>query len=450
MSILNNIHKTKINKSSFILDDNRRYSYLDLQKDFNKFKKLKLSNGLIINVCENEFGFLSGYISFLNLDLPQLLVDNDISEKYLLNIIKIYKPKYIFAPKQKTIFSENRIILENKNYNLYELNYKLYPIHKSIALLISTSGSTGSKKFVKLSFNNILDNTKNICKYLKLTKSDSTITTMSPAYSYGLSIINSHLLKNAKIVLTKKKIVEKKFWEIFKKNNITNFNGVPFIYEVLIKLGLDVFNTKSLKFFTSAGGMIDNHKLEKIIEFCEKKNFLFFSMYGQTEASPRISYIEYPKNKKKLGSIGKPIPGGKLSLKKKELIYKGKNIFCGYAENNQDLSKIIKYKYLSTGDLGFKKKGFYYLTGRKKRILKIFGYRISLDELENEILNSGHKCAIKGTDEKLLVFYEKKYSMKWILDYFVKQNKIPKNKIIFKNIKKIPMTSNNKINYNKL
>ena len=450
MSILNNILKTKLNKSSFILDDNNKYSYFDLQKDFTKFESLKLSNGLVINICDNEFGFLSGYISFLNLRFSQLLVDNDTSEKYLFDIIKIYKPKYIFAPKQKTIFLKKIMILENKNYKLYKLDYKLYPIHKNIALLLSTSGSTGSKKFVKLSFNNILDNTKNICKYLKLTKSDSTITTMSPAYSYGLSIINSHLLKNAKIVLTKKKIVEKKFWEIFKKNNITNFNGVPFIYEVLIKLGLDVFNTKSLKFFTSAGGMIDNHKLEKIIEFCEKKNFLFFSMYGQTEASPRISYIEYPKNKKKLGSIGKPIPGGKLSLKKKELIYKGKNIFCGYAENNQDLSKIIKYKYLSTGDLGFKKKGFYYLTGRKKRILKIFGYRISLDELENEILNSGHKCAIKGTDEKLLVFYEKKYSMKWILDYFVKQNKIPKNKIIFKNIKKIPMTSNNKINYNKL
>ena len=118
-------------------------------------------------------------------------------------------------------------------------------MHKSIALLISTSGSTGSKKFVKLSFNNILDNTKNICKYLKITKFDSTITTMSPAYSYGLSVINSHLLQNAKIVLTKKKIVDKKFWEIFKKNNITNFNAVPFLYEILLKLGLNILNTKT-------------------------------------------------------------------------------------------------------------------------------------------------------------------------------------------------------------
>ena len=153
MSILNNIHKTKLDKSSFILDDNRKYSYLDLQKDFTKFKRLKLSNGLIINVCENEFSFLSGYISFLNLRISQMLVDNDISGKYLLNIIKVYKPKYIFAPKQKTIFLKKKVILENKNYNLYELDYKLYPMHKSIALLISTSGSTGSKKFVKLSFN---------------------------------------------------------------------------------------------------------------------------------------------------------------------------------------------------------------------------------------------------------------------------------------------------------
>ena len=450
MSILNNIHKTKLDKSSFILDDNRKYSYLDLQKDFTKFKRLKLSNGLIINVCENEFSFLSGYISFLNLRISQMLVDNDISGKYLLNIIKVYKPKYIFAPKQKTIFLKKKVILENKNYNLYELDYKLYPMHKSIALLISTSGSTGSKKFVKLSFNNILDNTKNICKYLKITNFDSTITTMSPAYSYGLSVINSHLLQNAKIVLTKKKIVDKKFWEIFKKNNITNFNAVPFLYEILLKLGLNILNTKTLKFLTSAGGMIDNNKLKKIIEFCEKKNFLFFSMYGQTEASPRISYIEYPKNKKKLGSIGKPIPGGKLFLKKKELIYKGKNIFCGYSENDKDLSKIENYKHLSTGDLGFKKKGFFYLTGRKKRIIKIFGYRISLDELENEILESGHKCALKGAGEKLIVVYEKKNSMKLILNSLVKKNKILKGKIILKNVKKIPMTSNNKINYDKI
>ena len=196
--------------------------------------------------------------------------------------------------------------------------------------------------------------------------------------------------------------------------------------------------------------MIDNNKLKKIIEFCEKKNFLFFSMYGQTEASPRISYIEYPKNKKKLGSIGKPIPGGKLFLKKKELIYKGKNIFCGYSENDKDLSKIENYKHLSTGDLGFKKKGFFYLTGRKKRIIKIFGYRISLDELENEILESGHKCALKGAGEKLIVVYEKKNSMKLILNSLVKKNKILKGKIILKNVKKIPMTSNNKINYDKI
>ena len=108
MSILNNIHKTKLDKSSFILDDNKKYSYLDLQKDFNKFKRLKLSDGLIINVCENEFSFLSGYISFLNLRISQMLVDNDISGKYLLNIIKVYKPKYIFAPKQKTIFLKKK------------------------------------------------------------------------------------------------------------------------------------------------------------------------------------------------------------------------------------------------------------------------------------------------------------------------------------------------------
>ena len=110
--------------------------------------------------------------------------------------------------------------------------------------------------------------------------------------------------------------------------------------------------------------------------------------------------------------------------------------------------KITNICQLVTLDL--KKKGFFYLTGRKKRIIKIFGYRISLDELEIEILNSGHKCALKEADEKLIVIYEKKKSIKWISNNLIKKNKIPKSKIIFKNVKKIPMTSNNKVNYNKI
>ena len=172
-------------------------------------------------------------------------------------------------------------------------------------------------------------------------------------------------------------------------------------------------------------------------------------MYGQTEASPHVFHILNTQKIKKLGSIGKPIPGGKLFLKK-ELIYKGKNIFCGYSENDKDLSKIENYKHLSTGDLGFKKKRIFLFNRRKKRIIKIFGYRISLDELENEILESGHKCALKGAGEKLIVVYEKKNSMKLILNSLVKKNKILKGKIILKNVKKIPMTSNNKINYDKI
>ena len=105
---------------------------------------------------------------------------------------------------------------------------------------------------------------------------------------------------------------------------------------------------------------------------------------------------------------------------------------------------------MSTGDLGFKKKDFFVFNWEKKRIIKIFGYRISLDELENEVLNSGHRCALKVVDEKLIVIYEKKNSMKWISNNLIKKNKIPKDKIIFKNVKKIPMNSNNKINYNKI
>ena len=450
MSIFDSIVKSQLNKSGFIKDDYKSYSYLDLLNEYNKFKKLNLSTGLIINICENNFDFLSGYVSFLNLRYCQLLLDSEIDNKFLLNIIQRYRPKYIFAPKEKSLFSYKKIILKKKNYNLYELEFDEYTINKKIAILLSTSGTTGSQKFVKLSRNNIINNTKNICKYLKISKFDTTITTMPPSYSYGLSIINSHLFKNANLIFTKKRIVEKKFWNIFKKNKITNFNGVPILYEILLKLGLNNLYSKNLKFLTSAGGQNDRNKLEKIIEFCEEKKISFYSMYGQTEASPRISYIKYPQKKNKIGSIGKPIPEGKLFIKNKELIYKGKNIFHGYSESYKDLFKVKNYKYLYTGDLGFKDNGYFFITGRKKRIIKIFGYRISLDELENEILNKGYKCAIKEINEKLKIFHQKNVSGQLISKFLIEKFKIPKNRIILKKIIKLPMTLNNKVDYNKL
>lgn len=157
----------------------------------------------------------------------------------------------------------------------------------------------GSIKFVKLSKINLKHNTNSIIKYLKLKNKDSSITNLPISYSYMLSVINTHLEVGASIVISKYSLVEKEFWKTLKNSKITSFNGVPYTYEILVKIGLEKIKIDTLKYLTHAGGKIEKKTLRKIIKFCDKNNLKFFSMYGQTEASPRISYLKPEFSKKK-------------------------------------------------------------------------------------------------------------------------------------------------------
>ena len=210
-----------------------------------------------------------------------------------------------------------------------------------------------------------------------------------------LSVINTHLEVGASIIISKTSLIEKEFWKTFKNSKVTSFNGVPYTYEMLIKIGLKNIKINTLKYLTHAGGKIEKRILKKILNFCNKNNLKFFSMYGQTEASPRISYLKPEFSKKKIGSIGKGIPGNKIYIVDRSgkkiskplwrgLVCNGKNVFMGYSKNYSDLNKANEKNYkLKTGDLGyFDKDGFFYLTSRINKIAKIFGNRIDLGTLE--------------------------------------------------------------------
>lgn len=334
-----------------IIENNSKYEYQDIKNKIRRLEKSKITKGLVLNLSSNCFDFLVGYLFFFESNFPQILLDEQIQLENLNKIIERFKPTYLLVPNKFKVNFNYKIVFEFKSYVIFRTNYRNIKIYKDLGLLLPTSGSTGDQKFAKISFKNILSNTKNIIKYLKLSNKDCTITTLQPSYSYGMSIINTHLYSKASIVLTNSTIVQKEFWDLYHNNKITNFNGVPIMYEIIFKLGLNKLYSKNLKFITSAGGSLDNYKLKKIINFCEKKKMNFFSMYGQTEASPRISYILYPKFKKKLGSIGKSISQGRLLIKNNEIVYRGSNVFGGYSNNFKDLNKFKKTNLLHTGDL---------------------------------------------------------------------------------------------------
>jgi len=463
MSLFNNLEKFSSN-TCVIDDDLIEYNYKDLLLNVKKLSKHLTNRSVGFLICKNNYEFVISYVSLIRSKAVFFLINKETAEKKFLSLIYKYKPDFIISPIEKIINKQGfeKIYQIKNKYNLFKSkNKNKKKIHKDLALLLSTSGSTGTPKYVKLSYLNLYDNAKKIAKYLNIKSTDRPITTMEPSYSYAMSILNSHLISGASIIVTEKSLVEKNFWGIFKQKKATTFGGVPFIYDILKKLKFDQFKLPYLRYITQAGGNLNNSSTKDFIEICKNKKIKLIIMYGQTEASPRMSFLDWKFIDKKIGSIGKPITGGNFLLcdennqifnendKEGELVYEGKNVMLGYAENLSDLeTKDDNKSMLFTGDLAKKDKdGFYYITGRKSRFIKIFGKRVSLDEVQNEINLLGVECACVGGDDHLKIYTSSSYSKDKLSKYIKENFKINKLNLSIFRVTKIPRSENGKILY---
>lgn len=283
------------------------------------------------------------------------------------------------------------------------------PSHPDLALLLSTSGSTGSSKLVRLSYTGLAANAASIVTYLGLRATDRAITTLPLAYSFGMSILNSHLEAGASMVLTDESMVGRGFWELAQTQGITSLSGVPATFEMLRRIGLERFHLDRLRMLTQAGGRLRDALIVEFLDASDRLGLGFFVMYGQTEAGPRISYVPSDQLRSKIGSIGIAVPGGKLDLDAAsgELIFTGSNVMLGYATQRVDLAaKDETGGVLHTGDLArCDEDGYFYLTGRAKRFVKISGNRVNLDEVESMLAGElGRTVACSGGDDDLVVF----------------------------------------------
>ena len=345
-----------------------------------------------------------------------------IEEKLAKNLLAIYQPSYIYIPADmKEKYGTFECIHEQYNYCLLKTNYGVkHNLYSELGLLLTTSGSTGSPKFVRQSYKNIQSNAESIAQYLELDETERPITTLPMNYTYGLSIINSHLLVGAAILMTDKSLMEKGFWEFFRKEQATSFGGVPYTYEMLKKLRFFRMDLPSLRTMTQAGGKLSPDLHKEFAEYAKEQKKHFVVMYGQTEATARMAYLPYEKSLEKYGSMGIAIPGGKFTLADVngkpitdsevtgELIYEGPNVTLGYAEQIADLEKGDERQgRLITGDMAkMDQDGYFYIVGRKKRFLKIYGNRVNLDETE-QILKTrfeDYDFACAGKDDQLYVF----------------------------------------------
>ena len=422
---------------------------------------------LVFCLCRNEIGSVLGYVSFVNNGIVPVLLNSHLEQNLLKNLLETYEPSYLWVPKdQMRQFHDMEEACVAYDYILLKTGYeKNYLLYCELGLLLTTSGSTGSPKFVRQSYENILDNAQSIVKYLELDRNERPITTLPMNYTYGLSIINSHLLVGATILITDKGIMQKEFWYFFKEAEATSFGGVPYTYEMLDKLRFYRMKLPSLRTMTQAGGKILPELHEKFARYAQEQGRKFVIMYGQCEATARMGYLPPERAVEKKGSMGIVIPGGKFHLidvngnditepyTTGELVYEGKNVTLGYAECGEDLAKGDERNgILETGDMAqFDEDGYYYIVGRKKRFLKIYGNRVNLDEVDRLIKGEfGIEAATTGVDDHMYIFLTDAAKSDSVREFVVSKTRL--NPAAFKMIiiDEIPKNDSGKTLYKEL
>lgn len=443
-----------------LVDGDKKLTYTQLVSHADQVCKETAPRSLVFVVCTNHMEAAVGYIGMLRKRAVPVMVNASIEKSLFDSLRSTYLPSYIWCPKE---FLDGEAVSEFGGYHLVATGEKSPEMDKELALLLTTSGSTGSPKLVRQTYRNLECNTEAIVEYLEIVESDRAITTLPMSYTYGLSIIQSHLHAGARIVFTEKTFLQREFWNLFRESGATTFGGVPYTYEMLDKLRFLRMDLPTLRYVTQAGGKLSPELHFKFAQGLREQGKKFIVMYGATEATARMAYVPSEQAVEKAGSIGIAIPGGRFELidadnslitetdKVGELVYYGDNVTMGYAECRDDLNKgDERGGRLETGDMAkMDSDGYYFVVGRKKRFLKLFGNRINLMELEALLGKAGFECACVGEDDNLRA-YTTSEDTKAVLRFMEQTTHINHTAFSVIHIDKIPRNDSGKVLYSEL
>ncbi|KQZ88139.1 hypothetical protein ASD62_01190 [Phycicoccus sp. Root563] len=274
-----------------------------------------------------------------------------------------------------------------------------HDLHPDLALLLPTSGSTGSPKVVRLSHENLDSNAHAIADALGIRSTDRAVTSLPLHYCYGLSVVHSHLAAGASIVLTELSVVDPCFWRLFDATAATTLAGVPHSFDLLERSGFADRHHPTLRCVTQAGGRLDPEVVTRFADLGREQGWDLFVMYGQTEATARMAVLPPDLAGVRPGTVGAPVPGGSFRIEPLgeidcgfgELVYSGPNVMLGYARSSADLARGRDVTELRTGDLArFGPDGLVEIVGRRSRFAKVVGLRIDLDHVERDLRDAGH------------------------------------------------------------
>ena len=371
---------------AIVTDDGQTITYADLARRADDFADaLGPERRLVLIEAANQLEPLVAYLGALRGGHSVILAASRGANQGLRDT---------FRPDARFALDDNRWSLQADGAG--------HDLHPDLAVLLSTSGTTGATKLVRLTAGAVDANAASIVEYLGITRADRAITSLPFHYSYGLSVVNSHLSVGATLLLTERSVVDAGFWGFFTAQGGTSVAGVPYTYELLERSGFLETAPASLRTMTQAGGRLPPELVTRFGQWAEGRGVRFFVMYGQTEATARMAYLRPEEVLTRAGDIGRAIPGGAFRLIDAdgkaieapdtvgELVYRGPNVMMGYATGPEDLARGPELTELHTGDLARRDaEGVYRIVGRKSRFAKIYGLRIGLDEVEAQLGSLG-------------------------------------------------------------
>ncbi|MGW9415354.1 AMP-binding protein [Arthrobacter cupressi] len=416
--------------------------------------RLGTTRRLVALAAANDVASLVGYLAALSGGHPLMIVPAD-KPAALESLIAAYDPDVVMHSAFEMAGAEasgTPALQERRPGSRHEL-------HPELALLLSTSGSTGSPKLVRLSQDNVQANAESIAAYLQIGPEDRAATTLPMSYCYGLSVINSHLLRGAALALTGLSVVDPCFWELMRRHRVTSFAAVPYTFELLERVGFEAMELSALRYVTQAGGRLAPEKVRHYAELGRRRGWELFVMYGQTEATARMAYLPPGLAAENPSSIGVPVPGGSFRIEPVdgldsadgpvgELVYSGPNVMLGYAQDPADLAHGRTITELRTGDLArLQDNGLYQVVGRRSRFVKIVGLRIDLGQVETMLAELGIPAAAAGTDEKLVVAVEGGHDTKLLAKIVTQGLGLPRAALQMHAVEALPRFSTGKTDY---
>lgn len=458
------LDKKPQSKIALIDSDGQQATYGEVLDFSKEFSTVITQRTLIYVLNNNTLGSALGYLALMINKVVPLMLSSTMDSQLLKELIDTYHPEYLWKPIDMVCEEEN-VVLEKCGYVLVSTGLEHYPLYEHLSLLLTTSGSTGSPKLVRHSYNNLEAQARNISAFFEAKEDDKPMVDLPINYTMGLSVLNSYLYAGATALLTGLNPLSPKYWEFLKTNEATVLTNVPYYYEILKKLRFFRMDLPYLRIITQGGGKMSDELYMECAEYAQRTGKKFIPTYGQTEGSARMAYLPAELALEKCGSIGRAIPNGKLYLINDdeciineadvvgEMVYEGPNVTLGYAVKGEDL--ILgdeRQGVLKTGDMvKMDSDGCFYIVGRKKRFLKLWGYRIGLDECEN-IIRGGFdvECACVGDDERMHIYINDEMLTDEIKKYISVKTNINSSAFEVHYLEKIPRNEAGKILYSKL